>query len=328
MASYPELTVCIRLRHFHHADQKGSKLTAASSPRLRKPKKVAKVDATLDLILGDEHIGRDHRYLEILRNAMRKNLTAPRRSVLLTKRPALYSKFRGAGFPLVTGSRNIRIQWRHLTPWMRVQIASLCMHQQRFCQFRLHLHGDIQKVLANQPGQEKKYIRDRIARCLRDAFDVKPWFWFIIEDLDADGHTAIRAHVHGGIQIPLGSVPTKANGEPTRRAERIISNSGLQEAQLIFGREQVRSALKRAAGNAGNHPNIVDGIDQQNNLWMRKPYMHFSNPKWVSYAFKNTKRMRPSLGPGRLAMSRELNQEAQRLWMLVTQGEKAIDLWK
>jgi hypothetical protein len=51
------------------------------------------------------------------------------------------------------------------------------------------------------------------------------------------------------------------------------------------------------------------------------------NEEWVSYALKNMNEVSATLPENRLSMSRGLNQEAQRLWTLIREGESAIEQW-
>ncbi len=194
--------------------------------------------------------------------------------------------------------------------------------------FRAHLHDDVMAQMNGCDTDElREYFRDRIGRCLRAAYGQVPFFWFVIENRTATGTSATRPHIHGEIEIRSADLPILSHGRTSIQSRRIINASGLEEAKLAHGREITHDALLRATGNEHTSRRNVNGRDQRRNIWWRKPYRQISNQDWISYAFKNTKRVSRSLGPQRLVTSRELSKEAQRLWMLIRIGEDAIDQW-
>jgi hypothetical protein len=208
---------------------------------------------------------------------------------------------------------------------MKTQLAALCLGERRFLQIRLHLHEDIR----SRVGDEllKEYARDRLTRCLGENFDEVPWFYIVIEDRDTDGETAVRPHLHGAIEIPRMPVPRTKAGEPKARYRRLINDKGLEEAEFLAGREIINRVLRQATGNDRRRAQVVNGVSQLNNVWKRKPYNLLFNVEAVSYALKNMHRVSPSLTKNRLSISRDLRQEAQRLWALIREGESALSLW-
>jgi hypothetical protein len=208
---------------------------------------------------------------------------------------------------------------------MKTQIAALCLGETRFVQIRLHPHDQVRAEVGDL--RLKEYLRDRLVRCLRCEFEQVPWFYIVIEDQDTDGSSFVRPHLHGAIQIPRAPVPTLKDGRPTARYRRIIDDAGLEEAEYLAGRMKIDRALRRASGNDGGRPAVVQGRSQLNNVWKRKPYKPLRNNEWVSYALKTMNAVSPALPDNRLSMARALNQEAQRLWALIREGEAALSKW-
>lgn len=288
-----------------------------------------RVDAIVELALDDPVIARDQKLLGLLRDAVRDVTLRPKSRIQRKTLPTLYKRYRGTPYPLKQRNGRPVPRWRQLSSWMKFQIASLCLLEREHVTFRAHLHEEIQTRF-DKDGSDSliNYFRDRISRCSRSAFGSVAFFWFVIEDRSASGLSETRPHVHGEIQIlPHSDLPRSRNGSPTMKYRRIIAKEGIEAAYLERGREMTRSVLLEATGNAKMTIPTVEGRDQRRNVWMRKKYFHFGNPAWISYAFKNAPRDSRRLGQKRLAMSLELNREAQRLWRLIREGESAMDQW-
>lgn len=195
-------------------------------------------------------------------------------------------------------------------------------------QIRLHLHDEVRLDLDHRGIDLKEYIRDRLMRSLRSRFDAIPWFFFVIEDLTKTGLTRVRPHIHGSIQIPRVPLPLTANGVVKIRYRRVMARSNQIDAEYALGEDLLNDALRAATGNDGSRSAVVNGIRQGSNMWTRTPYRALFNDEWVSYAFKNMAKFSRRLPENRLSMCRALNQEAQRLWNLIREGEPALDQWK
>lgn len=206
-------------------------------------------------------------------------------------------------------------------------MAGLCLGESRFVQIRLHLHEEVrsERLLAGQ--DLKVYLRDRLRRCLHAAFETVPWFYVAIEDRDTDGLNTVRPHLHGAIQIPRVTLASINDGRTRAAFQRRVAKVGVTEAEYFFGHLAIRRILKQASGNDGSRSPIVGGVSQGNNTWMRKPYHLRRHHAWVSYALKNMNVVSSELSQNRLSISRELLQEAQRLWELIRVGEAAIEQW-
>lgn len=291
---------------------------------MRRPKR-QKVDATVRLILEHPELRREVLTLTKILNVAVRTLAKVGHKQSLKTRPALYKRYRGNAFPLRDYANHKLVRWRSLSPWLKTQMAALCLGETRFLQIRLHPHDELRADVGDL--MMKAHLRNRLARCLRAEFDEVPWFYVVIEDRDSDGDTVVRPHLHGAIQIPRSPVPMTRDGRPTAKYRRLIIESGIEEAEYLSGRLKIDRALRRATGNDGHRPEIVQGISQLHNVWKRRPYRLLRNQEWVSYAMKNMNVVSPSLPENRLSMSRGLNQEAQRLWELIRCGEHAISNW-
>jgi hypothetical protein len=286
-----------------------------------------KVDALIDLILDDPVIRRDARILDDLRNSARRMIAHRLAGHRLEILPTLYRRYRGPSFPMKNREGMRLPPWRSLSPWMKVQMATLCLGERGYMQFTVHPHdGLVSELLSN--GQDLKvYLRDRLKRCLRERFGEDPWFFFVVEDRSKTGREETRPHIHGSIEIRPVSLSRLKNGEYPVRFRKVIEENGVAGAERIYGRELAREALAAATGNSGTREPVVNGVHQARNVWCKKPYHRLFNSPWVDYSFKNVRRFSRNLGENRVAFSRPLNQEAQRLWTLVREGESAIDQW-
>jgi hypothetical protein len=288
-------------------------------------RKRQKVDATIRLIAEHPELRREEltlrKIIDTARvNAVRRGLRPPLKTL-----PALYSRYRKYGFPIKDHRGRKLIRWRSLSPWMKTQIAALCLGEGRFLQIRLHLHEDLRADVGDM--RIKEYVRDRLVRCIREEFGQSAWFYLVIEDRDTEGSSTVRPHLHGAIRIPKAPVPLTKDGRAKARFRRLMSEKGVEEAEYLAGRIKLDGVLKRATGNDGKRPDTVLGVSQLNNVWKRKPYFLFRNNEWVSYSLKNMDSVSPSLPVNRLSMSQPLKQEAQRLWELIRRGETALANW-
>lgn len=206
-------------------------------------------------------------------------------------------------------------------------MALLCLSEVRFFQFRVTLHDELMAELVKKGRDPKTYLRDRIKRCIRDEIGKEAWFMFVIEDRGKEGEEGPRPHVHGSIQIHRAKLRTSKDGSTPVPLVRAIQMLGLEEVEYLAGRKQMVTALRSASGNNGKRPTIVNGISQKKNFWHSTKYFAHDNSAHVSYMLKNAAIPSNLLSDHRLSMSRSLNQEARRLWNLITKGEPALAQW-
>lgn len=294
-------------------------------PRGAKAKKWHRVDRELDLRLEDPAIDRDARSLANLRDAYRKCILKPAYKATLKQLPTLYWRYRGARFPLTQRNGKKVPVWRMLSPWMKIQIATLVLADRGYLQFKIHLHDDLRAELEAKGENQKDYLRDRLGRCLRSEFGAVPWFFFVMEDLTDDGQPT-RPHAHGSIELRRLELPRY--GEPQHlHFRRIAEKHGVELAELAYGRAITRKTMLAASGNGGSRPVVAAGLDQKRNVWLKKPNRPLFNHQWVTYAFKNMSEFSPRLGERRLALPHSLCTETTKLWNLIRHGEEAVSQW-
>lgn len=237
--------------------------------------------------------------------------------------PTLYSKYRGTGFPLRNNNRRLLPPWRELSPWMKLQVATLVLAEGSFIQFTVHLHDDRREELEAQGADLRKYILDRMTRRLRGTFGhARPGFLFIVEDRDKDG-IQVRPHAHGSIAVP--SVDVSVAPDKRRSLAKLVANGEKAKAELLAGRMLVRNELKAAVGlNARAAKVAASGRNQSRNVWTKDPMFMVVTNLWVNYAFKNADRFSHALGDNRTAISTNLRAEARELWEVIRNGDKAV----
>lgn len=289
-----------------------------------------KSDSLTPLLLRDPKVKHQADILTFLRRTVRRNLpidpTRRRAWNQIESVSPLYVGYRGIGFPIkeVGGKRIPR--WRDLSPWFRCQLYSFVLMEcpEECLNFRFHVHS--QYLLQVDVGELRNSIRDSMIRHMKRRYGMSPLFFFILEDRDRDG-SPTRVHLHGMIRCPRIPVPRTQRGNPTARWTRLISKVGSKRAELLHGHKCVADALCSATGNDGRFPRIYGGVDNSQNRWTKPPDQKLSNDAYVNYLFKHTDKASPDLPDGRLACARILNQEAQRLWRLIREGDAALSQW-
>ena len=240
-------------------------------------------DILSDMELGDERVRRDARILRILRDAVMRTVTNPALRLAVKSNPALYSRYDTSAFPLREAKKPKLPAWRFLTPWMKVQVASLALAERGYRPFKVHLHDDLRKKLEAEGKDQRDYLRDRIGRQLRVIYGSGniPLFYFVVEDLDGDkGPT--RPHAHGAIEIRALSLDLVCDAKARRHLVRVGRKHGADIAEARAGRWAARRALRCAAGLEGYRTMVAaSGLNQMRNVRTRKPTFAILNQDWV-----------------------------------------------
>lgn len=295
----------------------------SSQKRHRNPgPRPQRVDYLIDLRLDDRQIDRDARILGKLRESVRGKYKYAGNRAPLKTRPSLYSRYRGKGFPIKTSKGRKPPPWRDISPWLKVQLGTLVLGEAGFLPFTLRPREETMDEILASGAAPADYLRDAIARHLRRRLGRVPHFYFIIEDLEKDGVTRTRPHVHGCISHQPVDLPITSAGNLSARWRKQVATKGDREAKLSYAKELIREALE-GAGGFRRVPRVAAGRD----VWFTRPKLAISQDQWVTYAFKNAAKVSPALGERRLVMSRPLTQEARRLWDLIRTGESALHLW-
>ncbi|MEP7350931.1 MAG: hypothetical protein ABI668_13415 [Sphingorhabdus sp.] len=285
-----------------------------------------RVDATTALMLKGLVDEVDRKTLVSLMIAVRAGMKKATSRGPLKPPTSLYKRYRGIRFPITDTTGVPTRVWRYNSPWMKYQMALLCLSEGKFVQFRVTVHDQLAAELQSKGIDLKIYLRDRIKRCIRDMIGEETHFLFVIEDRDELGNE-VRPHIHGSIQIHRAKPKPKKDGKNTVATERAIRMIGVEKFEYLTGRRLLMTALRRASGNDGKRPTVVHGRSQTKNIWHRDKYHVFNNVQYISYMFKNAATPSKSLSVNRMSMSLGLKQETQRLWRLITEGEPALSLW-
>lgn len=203
----------------------------------------------------------------------------------------------------------------------------MCIAEHPHVQIRLRLHDAIVEELARDGHDYRSYLRDRLTRVLRERFGEGLLFLFVMEDLDRDHSTLVRAHAHGMVMLPKVDLDGAKDGRTKAANARLIQREGRQRAEFIRARALLKEALQAAIGNRGRRPLHHNGVDQTGNCWTKQSYNPLFNREAISYAFKNVQSPKSTLPINRIARSQGLASEARRFWDLVRIGESAVTRW-
>lgn len=282
-----------------------------------------KTDRESDLRLIDSRIDLEAQILGKLRDKARAAIRGSRRLAPSRPHPTLYVRYRGNAFPLRTNAGRKLPKWRDLSPWMKLQMATLAMAEGRYLQFTVRIHDDLSDSLVAEGKDLKIYLRDRISRLLRNEFrDARPSFFFVMEDRNAEG-CEVRPHAHGSITIP--AVDVSRAQKHRRRLTHLVAAGRKAEAELLVGRMLLREVLKIASGHNKHTPRTAaSGRNQSRNIWSRAPVKPLFNHEWVTYAFKNEHRYSATLHENRVTLSRWAKRDAELLWNIVRDGDPAL----
>lgn len=286
-----------------------------------------RVHATIELILRDKQIEYEEKILQKLKFAVRQGIPSGRSQFKGTAQPALYIRFRGKGFPLKNLDNRKLPQWRSLSHWMKAQIIAMAIGQFEHRQFRVRLHDEVRLREEAKGTDLKVYLRDRITRVLGEGFEEDPWYLIVIEDLDTDGKTLVRPHAHGIVRIRPLPLRNISNKKSRAAYEQSAIAAGREKVELRAGIARTRQLLEQASGNNSKARNVVAGVSQNGNVWMRKSYHVFFNDEAISYAFKNADAPNSNLPINRLAISKAARREGEKLWELIRTGEQALEQW-
>lgn len=283
--------------------------------------------ATLQLCLRNPVIEGEDKILLKLMDTVRNGIQHPSRRTPLNNQPALYRKYRTKGFPIKTSGNRKYPAWRSLSPWMKIQLASMCIAEHPHVQMRLRLHDQIREELERDCRDYRAYLGGRLTRILKDRFGDNLHYLFIVEDLERDCITPVRSHVHGMIMLPKVDLYASTDGRTIAANARLIQREGQKRAEFVRSRPILREALQAAIGNRGQRQLLYKGVDQTGNCWTKKSYNPLFNREAISYAFKNVDAAVSMLPDNRIARSKGLATEARRFWNLVRLGEQAVSAW-
>jgi hypothetical protein len=218
-------------------------------------------------------------------------------------------------------------RWRDLSDWMKAQVSMFCLHERQVLHFTIRFHDELYAELVRHGCDLKEEMRNRISRFYKRKLGDDPWFMMVAEDRTKRGN-ATFVHFHGSIALPSVPPAARRDGSLTTRASDQIARLGEKTAAYDRARKVVRGVLCAASGSSPPRPKVYGGRSQARNVWTHKPYGAFFSDYLVDYLFKAADTTSTELADRRLAMSRALNQETQRFWKLIREGESAIVQWR
>lgn len=196
----------------------------------KRGRRLQRVDALIDLLLDDPRIRRDAKILQYLKDAVRGTMRRPRDPQVAANRPTLYRRYRGSRFPLRTPDGSKLPAWRTLTPWMKVQLATLALTEKGYMVFKVHMHDDLHDELLRAGKDPLVALRNDLSRHLKRRFGRPSWFFFVMEEHTTAGHPT-RPHAHGSIEIQRCALDPNDKALPLKW-RRLIARKGLEEAEL------------------------------------------------------------------------------------------------
>ncbi|MEZ5735872.1 MAG: hypothetical protein R3E09_08715 [Novosphingobium sp.] len=293
-------------------------LSAGTAARPTKNNRNRKtVDILHDMQAADPRLRRDAAILQILRDAVRRDLLTYHRQSGPKLNSTLYWKYEGPEFPIhkVGGKRLPR--WKSLTSWMKVQLCLLSLGEHGFRPFKYQRHDDLRDELESKGADQREYMRDRLKRQLRAVFgNNTPMFFFVVEDLNDRG-IPVRPHAHGAIELKPFPVDEIPDPKALRHLKRIERKKGKEIAEREAGRWIIRAAMRSAAGLVSGPRIASNGVDQSRNVWWRKPTLPIFNDSWVTYCLKNAGEFSPVLSENRLARDYKMLAQAKKLWDII-----------
>lgn len=321
------MIVSQRILHFaRHAWPLLAAADPDAEPLATMPKR-QQFHATSMLCARDAVIADEEKILRKLMNAAREGIKRPGLRVPLNSHPALYTRYRRLSFPIRTDGNRKHRAWRSLSPWMKLQLMSICIAEHPHVQIRLRLHDEIVDKLAHEGKDYRSHLRDRMTKRFRERFADEIQFLFVLEDMDRDSTSHVRTHAHGMVMLPNVDVTAMTDGRTKAAYHRQVAKYGQLEASFVTGRKMLKEVLQEVVGNREGRPRKIRGIDQTDNVWTKRSYNPLFNHEAISYAFKNVDSSTSALPANRIARSKKLVTEGRRFWDLIRLGEPAITAW-
>jgi len=174
-------------------------------------------------------------------------------------------------------------QWKDLSQWMKVTLATLVCHEGDLLTFNVNMHPDLEAQLV-ATGSVRQRLSERVRKHVSRAIGRAREYFFVIEGHSARTGRPTYLHIHGAIAI----------GDQTEEAA-------------------IKQALLKALGQD------KAGRRQTPRSVVAKPFERI-RAAYPDYLFKFTLRRDPRLDERRLVMSRTMTQAAAMFWHDMTRG--------
>lgn len=175
-------------------------------------------------------------------------------------------------------------QWKDLSQWMKVTMATVVCHEWDLLTFNINLHPDLEaELVAN--GEVRRRLSERVRKHVTRSFGSGREYFFVIEGHSKWTGMQTHLHLHGAIAA--------RDGESLDMIEDVLCKAA---GHNMRGRGRSNSASKSKWFNM-----------------VRAAYMN--------YLFKFTLRRDPRLDEKRLVMSRTMTHGAKMFWNDIARPE-------
>ena len=180
-------------------------------------------------------------------------------------------------FPMVTqGNGKPMPQWKDLSQWMKVTMATMVSHEWDLLTFNINLHPRLEADLVAS-GEVRIRLAERVRKHVSRALGTEREYFFVIEGHSSSG-AATYLHMHGAIAT--------RPGESDAMIESVLAKAAGHD---LHGRGRVGRSV--------------------HSKWFERLRVAYPN-----YLFKFRTRRDPRLDERRLVMSRAMTQAASMFW--------------
>ena len=95
-------------------------------------------------------------------------------------------------------------QWKDLSQWMKVTMATIVCHEWKLLTFNVNLHPDLETDLI-ATGEVRRKLGERVRKHLAKAVGGGREYFFVIEGHSKASRTPTRLHMHGAIALHDGA---------------------------------------------------------------------------------------------------------------------------
>tara|TARA_Y100000296_G_C5136544_1_gene238515 strand:+ start:136 stop:921 length:786 start_codon:yes stop_codon:yes gene_type:complete len=191
---------------------------------------------------------------------------------------ALPQGLKTSPFPMVTQANGRPMpQWKDLSQWMKVTMATIVSHEWDLLTFNINLHPDLEADLVSA-GMVRAALSERVRKQLSRTIGAGREYFFVVEGHSMATGQQTHLHIHGAIAV--------------RDGDSVMD---------------IRAALAKAAGHD------LHGRSRMRRAVHTK-WFNLFRVAYPDYLFKFRTRRDPRLDERRLVMSRSMTQAASMFW--------------
>lgn len=174
-------------------------------------------------------------------------------------------------------------QWKDLSQWMKVTMATIVCHEWDLLTFNINLHPDLEAELVAS-GAVRTRLAERVRKHVSRELGPGREYFFVIEGHSAKTGLHTYLHIHG-------AMAARDRGEHKRIEAALVKAAGHD----VGGRGRMPRATK--------------------SKWFERVRVAYPN-----YLFKFSLRRDPRLDERRLVMSHAMTGAASMFWIDITRG--------